>query len=49
MRLGHRLAVNELGANVEDREQNQWEVVGDKSIGCPTTLKEDLPARELTG
>ena len=46
-RRGHGLTVVELGTNVEDGEEDEGEVVGDKGVGRPLAFEEDCPAGEL--
>jgi len=44
MRLLYVFLVEESGPNIQDREQDNREVVCNKGVGRPLTFKEDAPA-----
>lgn len=47
MGLFVRVSVDELGDDVQDREEGEGKVVGDKIIGSPLILKKYRPSTHL--
>jgi len=45
-RLDQLTAVEVRAAGVKDKEEGNWEVVGNKGRNGPVSLEEDTPARE---